>query len=807
MYKIYAKRNDQTVCIYNDVMMTEETKALSPHLTLTESNAGELTFKLPPTNNGYGFIERLDTEIIVTKRDTEIWSGRVISSKEDFFKNVTYTCEGELAYLNDTIQPQAEFHINFNAVATFLNTLINEHNKKAKEDKRFHVGIVTVTDPNDYLYRYTNYESTMHDINDKLVDRLGGFIRLRKVNGERYIDYISTNSENGGDMRNTSNQVVQFGDNLLDFTKSFESTEFCTVVLPLGSRIEETEETQQQSETEEAVVIEEDPETGEAIPVVVEEEYHVYDEEPIVVVEELPTPTEEVQVEIIQEATEENKVSGLDKYVTIESVNNGLPYLINQESYKRFGWIEKVVNFDDVNTPNILKTKGETYLNEAQFDTMVLEVSAIDLGYLNVDVDNIHLSDKVRVVSRPHGLDRYFPITKISIPLDNPANTTFTMGTEVKVSLSSKTVTGSDAIVNKVNNMISSASTSVEIKQAVDSAKNEAAQMMNAYSTGYVTLTHGDYGTGQLYITDAPIPESYDTPANNDPPSSINSITRYWRWNSAGLSYYNKSKATAANPYGLVTAWTMDGKFNADVITTGVLRGASNKFYLDMDYGTVVMSDGIFTGSFSAAVGSTFFSANEYGVVWADTYSKKYSDGTIEMYDTDNANLLRYKWDKTGFVSYGKNYSGSKEFEVRYGFSGYFITEEASDPIVVPVEIESVGSGSSSEWISNAIAYYQNNQNEPFAIFGLTANSSALKMINDGDIYLKSKNGNINIYTSVNDFYGTIELSARGGDGRIILDGQVECGNGASGTLTDGYGTRWTFEDGILVNIDNPNNY
>ena len=90
--------------------------------------------------------------------------------------------------------------------------------------------MVTVTDSNDSLYRYTNYEKTIECINDKLIGRLGGHLRVRKVNGVRYLDYLS-------DYPNTNKQVINFGKNLLDFTKSYDLSELATVIVPLGKTL------------------------------------------------------------------------------------------------------------------------------------------------------------------------------------------------------------------------------------------------------------------------------------------------------------------------------------------------------------------------------------------------------------------------------------------------------------------------------------------------------------------------------------------------------------------------------------------
>ena len=74
-------------------------------------------------------------------------------------------------------------------VRGFLQALIDIHNAKVGDNRKFTLGAVTVTDSNDSLYRYTNYEKTIECINEKLIDKLGGHMRVRKERGVRYLDY------------------------------------------------------------------------------------------------------------------------------------------------------------------------------------------------------------------------------------------------------------------------------------------------------------------------------------------------------------------------------------------------------------------------------------------------------------------------------------------------------------------------------------------------------------------------------------------------------------------------------------------
>lgn len=465
MYAIYA----DGICIYNDAFALDNIKVINPKLTLEDSAAGSLSMTLPPSNVGYGTIIRMVSDISVHKDGEEIWAGRVLSEDKDFWNNRVLYCEGELAFLNDSTQSPAEYHDQ--TVRGFLETLIEIHNSKTSANRQFTVGSVTVSDPNNSLYRYTNYEKTIECINEKLVKRLGGHLRIRKVNGVRYLDYLA-------DYPNTNSQIIEFGKNLLDFTRKWDLTDFATVIVPLGNRLDES------------------------------------------------------------------PIEALDAYLTVESANNGSLYVQSSEAVASYGWIEKVVHWDDVSTASALLSKAEAYLSDIQFDNLSIELSALDLHYLNVNYEAVKLLDELRVVSTPHGMDRHFPVTKLEIPLDSPEGTQFKLGDTIKTSLTSVNNQTNTNILQKIESL-------PKAQTVLKEAKENATQIMNMATNGYITITQDSYGSNTLYVS-------------ND--RDYTKATKLWKWNLNGLGYSNDGGET----FGL--AITMDGAIVADYITTGILN-------------------------------------------------------------------------------------------------------------------------------------------------------------------------------------------------------------------------------------------
>ena len=133
----------------------------------------------------------------------------------------------------DSIQPQAKYQDMTSR--QLLETWLNIHNSQVEEKKRFYVGMVTVHDPNDSLYRLTNQETTLDCIREKLCEKLDGYLRIRKVDGKRYLDLV-TLQEYG----KICEQPIEFGDNLLDYSENVSASELYTCVIPKGARLEES---------------------------------------------------------------------------------------------------------------------------------------------------------------------------------------------------------------------------------------------------------------------------------------------------------------------------------------------------------------------------------------------------------------------------------------------------------------------------------------------------------------------------------------------------------------------------------------
>lgn len=382
------------------------------HLALNDS--GTFEFDITSDSAFYDRISSRVTMVQVVKDDKELFYGEVRDISRDLYNVKHVYCVGELAFLFDSIQPQAAYHDL--SPRQMLETWLNEHNSQVEAKKQYQTGIVTVHDSNDSLYRMTNRESTLDAIRDKLCEKLGGYLKVRKVNGIRYLDWLTLE-----DYGKICEQPIQFGRNLLDYSEDTTADDLYTKIIPLGARLDES------------------------------------------------------------------PVEGLEAYIDITSVNGGKDYLYIPEAVERYGWVPVVVHWDDVSLPINLKTKGEEWLRDNQYETMTLELNAVDLSVLSSKFDTFELGDRVHALAAPYGMDRYFPVQKLDIYLQEPDRNILVLGNVLRKSYTEQ---GSESEKNINQNLDELKITSSFLKSAIDNAT----QMMTGSKGGYKVTEYDEDG-------------------------------------------------------------------------------------------------------------------------------------------------------------------------------------------------------------------------------------------------------------------------------------------------------------------------
>lgn len=211
----------------------KECVVFSPTLTESLNDSGYMEFKVPPGNPLYDQIFERISMIQVLKDGSEIFYGMVKETSVNFRREKNVYAVGMLSFLADSIQPQKKFQ-DVTPYA-FVSELVQRHNEQVEERKRFEVGAVSIHDSNDSIYRFTNYEDTLTALREKICDKLGGYLRVRRIDGKNILDVVTLK-----DYGKTCGQAIEFGENLLDYAESTSTDEIATAVLPRGHQLDES---------------------------------------------------------------------------------------------------------------------------------------------------------------------------------------------------------------------------------------------------------------------------------------------------------------------------------------------------------------------------------------------------------------------------------------------------------------------------------------------------------------------------------------------------------------------------------------
>lgn len=265
---------------------------------------------------------------------------------------------------------------------------------------------------------------------------------------------------------------------------------------------------------------------------------------------------------------------GFEQRLDIKSVNNNKNYLESQAGIASFGRVWDTVIFDDITTAAALKTAGNSYLSDVQYEKLVLKVKAIDLAQMGADVQSMNVGDRVNCQAEAFGMDRTFPIWELTLHPLAPQNDTVTLSETVinKKTVSAKVSGTAGAIKTEVHKA------STTIQKILDDTMNNMVAMFQGTNGGYKLSEYDEQGRWlrDLYM---------DNPDKNQ-------ATNIMQISMAGIAF---SRNGYDGPY--TSAWSLNGTFCADYILTGtlvanlikagILSDVNNNFVLNMETGAL----------------------------------------------------------------------------------------------------------------------------------------------------------------------------------------------------------------------------
>ncbi|MCM1008837.1 MAG: phage tail protein [Ruminococcus flavefaciens] len=188
-----------------------------------------------PVSNPYYSEELNDRKDVVTIMNTltnEIeFEGTLLTHSDSMSSGgkleKTAVCEGFLGYLCDSIQPY--HHYENYTIVEFLRAVLERHNAIVSEEKRIYLGSCDFSGDNTNS-KTTAYRSTLEEIRINLTERVGGEMRIRKVDGKLILDFLTQYGTK-------SNTAIELAKNMKSLDVKIDSTNIITRLIPLGYQL------------------------------------------------------------------------------------------------------------------------------------------------------------------------------------------------------------------------------------------------------------------------------------------------------------------------------------------------------------------------------------------------------------------------------------------------------------------------------------------------------------------------------------------------------------------------------------------
>lgn len=401
--------------------------------------ASYFDFIIAPTHSLYSKLKERAGEVRIYFNNLILFKGEISQIDEDFEGNYSVSCTGVLDYLTATrVRPYStiEGEQPLKAPSSYdgyFQWLIDQHNSNCLDSrKHFSVGVNqgNMLDKNNYIYRASEQRpTTASEIEDKILNSAGGYLFVRYQDDLNILDLYA-------DVHDVNTQIIDYGVNMLDFTKTTTTESQYTAVVATGYT---------------------------------------------------PNPPE-------------GQPDAKMKPITLEGcTDGGTPYsstivkmgdrVYDVEAVARYGYHEYYVSNTDITTYDGLLYYACKTLNTLLSPALTISVKAVDLALIMGDkYKHLQLGQAVRIRSKPRKVDEYLMVNSIDLDLMNPENTTFDLGA------SYDTLTGQQSAYLKTLN--ASINSSLDTVAALgDNVKNSAKLAQEAKDNATYAVEKADTAT------------------------------------------------------------------------------------------------------------------------------------------------------------------------------------------------------------------------------------------------------------------------------------------------------------------------
>lgn len=348
-------------------------------LTSSINTASYFDFTISPKHTLYNTILERAELVSVYFDKIKLFSGEITEIELDLEGYKSVTCTGVLDFLGDTVvRPYSTIEgeedlLAPSSVDGYFQWLIDQHNEHCPDSsKQFVVDVNqgNMLDTNNYIYRASSQRpTTASEIENKILDSLGGYLFVRYKDDLNILDFYA-------DAHEANTQIIDFGVNITDFTKTTSTDDQYTAVVATGYT---------------------------------------------------PDPPEDDPDKEMKPITLEGCTDGGTPY-SATIVKQG-DKVYDVDAVARYGYKEYYASNDEIETYDGLLEYACKTLKSLLSPYLTVTVKAVDLAmYMDNGYEHLQLGQAARVRSKPHGLDEYLMVNSIDIDVNDPGNTEYTLG-------------------------------------------------------------------------------------------------------------------------------------------------------------------------------------------------------------------------------------------------------------------------------------------------------------------------------------------------------------------------------------------
>ena len=462
--------------LYNDNFLfdpIDETRIVSSASITTNVNAASyLDFTIAANHPLYNEIEQRSGTITLYSDNEKLFQGQITAIDMDMDGNKSVTCSSALDWLKDVqLRPYStdqaecdeyEFKLDKapDALDAYFQWLIDQYNAQNKDGRYFTINVnqaADLTNRNIVYFASTSPRSVADAIEEDILGTFGGYLVLRYDDDMLILDLYS-------DIHEMNEQVIDYGENILDISRNESTDDQYTAVYPIGKTPQYTAEQQkyhdekaiydeymkQREATENAAIAqlqkEEEAEqkringmaNGQAQKNAAPALKKRKDQRQA---REKAFSDETKRLQDAQKIKDDKNAADKTKPnpITIESLDNGgYPGdldifkegdVVYSVSYvQRYGYKEFVYSDTNVEDKQLLLMLAVAKLKSLMAPSLTIDVRAVDQALYNPKHTHLFAGQAVRVRSKPHKVDEFMMVSSIDLDLIDPSRTTATLG-------------------------------------------------------------------------------------------------------------------------------------------------------------------------------------------------------------------------------------------------------------------------------------------------------------------------------------------------------------------------------------------